>query len=216
MSRNQNSLVKMNNRLTAAIIILLLIIIALIAVFIFNQHSTLPPSSQSSNSTSVNNTKVESQESSQLIVSSESKTSESSTSKSEYPYAVTFPKGNVFHSMRGMSPFSVKTYPFSDLIEIAWENSPGAPAKSEAATFTPKNIETLTITVNEHSAAVKDVHVNTELILSGTPSPDFFMNFDGLNTKVYAYYMNNGNIALAFSPGKGIDQYQLLELIPAD
>lgn len=65
--------------------------------------------------------------------------------------------------------------------------------------------------------------VNTELKLSTAEhaaSLDFFTSFNGNDTEIYAYYMNNGHIALAFTP-KNAESYQVIvhkviEFTPVD
>ncbi|MGX7224172.1 hypothetical protein [Enterococcus malodoratus] len=52
--------------------------------------------------------------------------------------------------------------------------------------------------------SVTDVKVTTELKLSvndvSKPSSEFFTNFNGNDTKIYAYLNGTGNIVLAFTP----------------
>ncbi|MBO0447931.1 hypothetical protein JZO76_00110 [Enterococcus sp. MJM12] len=216
--RNQSQDLK-NKRLTWIVIILLVIIAILLGYLAISSFYSKNDTDSSS--------LAESTESSTSISNDISSTSsedfikESTSSQEEYKYAVTFPKDQMQLGYYGTWEFFLSTHTDGDHIIISW-NTPEYEREygnymSERCTFVPQTIPTTIIRVNEHSRIVKDVKVNTQLVPSSDPgsiSSDFFYPFDGENTKVYAYYMNNGYIAVIFSPGKGLDQYQLIEFRP--
>lgn len=211
MQRNQNQLIKKNSRLKLIIVILASLILVLIVFFslnFFGQNSDENNGLQSKNSSiQVNTGNSLSQEKDPQV------SSENDLQSGIPTYAVKFDGITMCIGTYGTLEFSL--IPTTDgEIEVSYD-TPDFP-ETQHATLEPTNIATKLLKVNEHST-VKNINIETELKLSdiaNAATEDFFYPFNGNDTRVYAYYMNNGNIALAFQPGLGLDQYQVIEFEP--
>lgn len=213
MQRNQNQMMKKKSKLKWFIIIAVIIIIALLGMFFYGQ----------SNKDSNHNTSSESSITSSQA--SESSNDRSSSQKNDYPYSVTFPGNQIYQGNYDQLGFAITTY--SDRSDImvasrAKANTDPTAHMGENASLVPKNISTKKINVVENGTE-KTVKANTELKLSDTTnavSADFFTPFNGNDTKIFAYTMNNGHIALAFT-SKNSDShkaavYQAIEFTSTD
>ncbi len=211
MQRNQNQMIKKNSRLKliiALLVILILVLAGLFSLYIWGQNDTDSTRSATKNTSvrvSTDNTVTEETE---TPVSSEN-----SLQSSPPSYAVIFDNTNTYRGTYGTLKFGLA--PITDgEIKVSYD-TPNFP-ETQFATLTTTNIPLKSLKVNEHST-VKEVNIETELKLSNVANAatkDFFNIFNGNDTRVYAYYMNNGNIALAFQPAFDLDQYQVIEFEP--
>lgn len=136
-------------------------------------------------------------------------TQDSSTQTKRSNYGVNFNGISESSGNYGTLKFNLSNTK-TDEIKLSYD-SPNF-SEQQIAFLTPKKIETKILKVNANSE-VKEVNTNTELKLanvSNSVTKEFFYPFNGNDTKIYAYYMKNGDIALAFQPSEA-DQYQVIE-----
>ncbi|MBV7392235.1 hypothetical protein KUA55_16250 [Enterococcus sp. ALS3] len=207
MKRRQNQLIKKDNKLFLIFSIFTLITIVLVAfIFLFSYK---PSSNQQITSYSTNSSIRNSTNKLQ-----QSSNNDSSHTTNEFPYEVSFPSDKILVGQYNEFGFSVTTYKSNQSITVAYNTTDSdsyGERTGQVASLTPTTVSTQTIAVREYETQ-KNVHVNTELKLSDVEhaaSIDFFTPFNGNDTKIYAYYMDNGNIALAFTPANA-DSYQVV------
>ncbi|GCF94617.1 hypothetical protein NRIC_25080 [Enterococcus florum] len=162
-----------------------------------------------------NNDTASSESTSQVTGSTQASSSEEGAETGE-PSSVTFEKGKVYTGSDDQYGYSITTYQDSENIVVSHgplgQDGSAAPM-SDAASLVPQTVDTQPIQINENGE-IKEVQVNTELVLSNTPnaaSLGFFVPFNSSNTKIFAYNTPSGNIALAFTSQGTIDQYQVVE-----
>lgn len=213
MNRKQNNLQSKNVRLNQLILLTCVLILCLISFivgtrFIHLKKAAEPAPSHSASSTSVTRATSSTEETSTTVSSVSSSSSSIPAASTEEPasYAVTFPNGAVLVGESAQYKFSVTTYTHSDEIVVAYKpkgmTAPGA-HMGQVASFIPTTVPTTAIQVSENNV-VKEVKAATELKLSAEDSSQanlsFFDNFNGNDTKIYAYTNNSGNTVLAFTP----------------
>lgn len=209
--RNQSQDLK-NKRLTWIIVVLLILIVVLLFTLLvgsfYRKETDTKPSFSTESKESYNTS------SSSYLLSSTTETS-SSSEIMEYPYTVNLQSNSVYQGEYKDLWFDMVTYENNDNVAVSYEmnsTSESTVSVRQTAVLVPIQIKTKVIDVQEGNRQ-KQVKVNTELKLStsgnGDTTPHFFEPFNGNDTKVYAYYKNNGNIALAFSP-KNADFYQVI------
>lgn len=217
MQRNQNNELKKNSRLKWIIVLLTLIILIFVTVFLLyilgsgnsypNQNET-SVASTTNGSSNISGTTIESTE------SLDSGTNEQQDNNAQY--SVTFDGDLNQNGNYGTLKFDLTNGQSAGGIKLTYD-SPNF-EETQSAVLVPKTIPTKILKVNENTS-VKEVKVNTELKLdnvTNAATKDFFYPFNGNDTKIYAYYMNNGHIALAFQPSSKIDQYQVIEFYPTN
>lgn len=214
MQRNQNKLAKKNTRLKWIIALLTLIILIFIGAFLLNilgSDSSSPDQKRTDNISTTNSsfdiysTSLENTDS----INSDSNDQQNSN----LSYSVTFNENLHYNGNYGTLKFNLVTGELNGGIELSY-TSPNF-QQTQSATLVPITISTKNLKVNENSS-VKEVKINTELKLdtdADAPTKEFFYPFNGNDTKIYAYYMNNGHVALAFQPSSNLDQYQVIEFI---
>ena len=210
MQRHQNREVKKNIRLKWIIVLLTLIILIFVGVFLLNIFGSDSPNQKgAANISSENSSLSISNSSTKNSNSLSSDINENADSKSSY--GVNF-NGNLnYNGNYGTLKFDLTNGKSEGGIELTYD-SPNF-EQTQSAMLVPVIIPTKLLKVNENSS-VREVKVNTELKLdnvTNAATKDFFYPFNGNDTKIYAYYMNNGHIALAFQPGSNLDQYQVIE-----
>ncbi|WP_288228124.1 hypothetical protein [uncultured Enterococcus sp.] len=213
MQRNQNQMIKKNTRLKWTVLLLSLIILILVGAFFLNILGNTPSSSDQNGGVNTSSTDRSSDSSIDTTDSSTSVKNEQQTN--ETSYSVTFNGYPEASGTYGTLKFHMVTGKSNDGIELTY-NSPNF-QQTQSALLVPITIPTKSLKVNEHSS-VKIVKVNTELKLdtvADAATKDFFYPFNENDTRVYAYYMNNGHIALAFQPHSNVDQYQVIEFDPS-
>ena len=217
MYRKQHQ--KFSNRPFKFIIIFLaVLIVVLLSVLVWGMKQ-VNEMKDTKNSHSVDN----------LETVSKSNQTEPSTSIEEiqtYDFAVDFSmfaeKSQFWKGSYGTLPFAMTLYPGTQDLVLVYNIAPEYQALhpdahlGRVSGLVAKKIPTLKLKVNENSE-VKIVNINTQLFLSdqdGSTSLDFYEPFNGNDTDVYAYVTKDGNIALAFTPDLGLDQYQVIVFTP--
>lgn len=207
MQRNQNQMMKKNSKQKWIIILLLAIIAVLLASIFLNVYGRNDNDSVTHVSSLKNTSGTSAQNNTDL-------STEENSQKNDYPYSVSFLTASNGRGTYGTIQFNLSVANEGNSILLTYE-TPNF-SETQSAYLVPINIPTKDLKVNEHSF-VKNVKINTELKLDSINEPatkDFFYPFNGNDTKIYAYHMNNGNTALAFQPGLGLDQYQVIEFEP--
>lgn len=217
MQRNQNKEVKKNTRLKWIILLLTLVILVFISIFllnIFEDDSSHPDQNRTSATSTTNgspNISGSSIDSSEPLNSGTNEQQENNAQ-----YSVTFNGDLNYSGNYGSLKFDLTNGQSAGGIKLTYD-SPNF-EETQSAILVPKTIPTKTLKVNENTS-VKEVKINTELKLDNVvnaATKDFFYPFNGNDTKIYAYYMNNGHIALAFQPSSKIDQYQVIDFYPTN
>ncbi|MBU5366069.1 hypothetical protein KQI33_11850 [Enterococcus devriesei] len=207
MQRNQNKMLKKNTKLKWLILLLLIVIIALLAAILLNMFGGYEESTMMTSSTS----SIQDNSNSSTHKKNTSNSTENHFENSS-PYSVSFTGITNYQGSYGIHDFTLNHS--SDGVKVSYKAAHSS--ETQSASLVTIDIPTKLLKVNEHSV-VKNVKVNTELKLAdvtNAATKNFFYPFNGNDTRVYAYYMNNGNIALAFQPKNGESQYQVIEFEP--
>ncbi|WP_367378431.1 hypothetical protein [Enterococcus gilvus] len=211
MKRNQHYIMKKNTKLKWMILFLLAIIILLLASIFLNIYAQ-------SDSDSRENTLVTTSN-----ISEQTTPSEEQSVEENYPYSVSFDTDHMYKgefSNEWEYSLSTQSHTGEILVRARPKDYPDPKAHmEEKAVFVPQTIDTKKIQISENGLQ-KEVKVNTELKLSpsrNAVSLDFFTPFNGNDTKVFAYYMKNGHLALAFTPanpeGYQVIVYKIIEFV---
>lgn len=206
MQRNQHKQMKNDRRLKWLILVVVLFLLVLFGLFLMSPFNKKEEQSKRTVSISTST-------SSTMTESSTGTSTENDEQNNRFDYAVPFTNENRYSGNYGTLSFHLLPTETEGTIRIEYD-SPNF-SDTQYAILTATTIPTKTVKVNEHST-VKNVKINTELKLAtitNAATKDFFYPFNGDDTRVYAYYMNNGSIALAFQPREDMDQYQVIEFV---
>lgn len=217
MQRNQNKEVMKNTRLKWIIVLLTLVILIFISIFLLNSFGDDGSHPNKKRSSATSTTNGSSNISGAPIDSTESLDSDTTEQQeNSVQYNVSFNGDLNYNGNYGTLKFDLTNGQSAGGIKLTYD-SPNF-EETQSAFLVPKTIPTKTLKVNENTS-VKEVKVNTELKLDNVANAAtkyFFYPFNGNDTKIYAYYMNNGHIALAFQPIDKVDQYQVIEFYPTN